>query len=160
MWPSVVHAKGPHVEPAYVGIHQDRRVENADDPDCGRQGVKRRWIYVRELGHLPLVVFREALPDKLQDMPRRCGVHHLWVGRLPGLALGQHHALQGRARNRQAGLQSAESPRQGRHCGGRLAAPLDVHQRRDSLDVVMRCEGGRCREVGLVDRAAHQGHAS
>ena len=42
---------------------------------------------------------------------------------------------------------------------GRLGASLIVHQRRDSLDVVMRCEGGRSHEVGLVDRAAHQGHA-
>ena len=33
-------------------------------------------------------------------------------------------------------------------------------QRRDSRDIAMRYEGGRSREVGLVDRAAHQGHAS
>ena len=100
MPPGVVLAKGTHVDPTYVGIRQDHRVPNADDPDCGRQGVQRRWIYVRELSRLPLVILWETLLDELQNMPRRSGVHHLRVGRLPGLALGPNHALQGRARYR------------------------------------------------------------
>ena len=66
----------------------------------------------------------------------------------------------GTFRYRKNGLQAAESLQQGCHRGGCFVAPLYVHRRRDPLDVVRRCGGGHSREVGLVDRAAHQGHAS
>ena len=52
----MVLAEGPHVEPAYVSIRQDRRVQATDNPDGGWQGV-----YVWELRRLPVV--RKALPD-------------------------------------------------------------------------------------------------
>ena len=106
--PGVVLAKGTHVEPTYVGVRQDRRVQDADHPDSGRQGIQRRRIHIQELRRLPVVIFWEALPDELQDEPRRRGVYDLRVGRLLGRALTAHHALQGRARHRQAGPRPAE----------------------------------------------------
>ena len=93
-------------------------------------------------------------------MPRRREVHHRRVRRLPGLALSAQHAPQGRARHRLAGPRSAKGLQQGRHRGGRLAAALDVHQGGDPLDGVVGRDGGRGREVGLMDRAAHHRHAA
>ena len=65
MPPGVVRAEGTNVEPRYVGICRDRWVHNAEDPDCGRQWVQRRGIYVRELSRLPLVILRETLPERV-----------------------------------------------------------------------------------------------
>ena len=69
----MVLSKGSHVVPTHAGIRQDRRVQDADDPDGGWHGVQRRRIHVRELRRLAVVILREALPDELQDVPRRCG---------------------------------------------------------------------------------------
>ena len=156
----MVFAENTHMGAAHVGITPNCWVQDANHPDRGRQGVKRRGVHIRDLGCLPLVVFRETLPKELQYVSRRSGVHHLRAGRLPGLALGPDHALQGRARHGKASFRAAESLQQGRQCGGRFAASLSVHQCRDPLDAVMRCDGGRSRKVNLADRAAHQGHAS
>ena len=97
------------------------------------------------------------------DAPRRVAIRawagggsHLRTGRLLGLALGLAHTLQGHARYRKASFRAADSLKQGRN---RVATSLDVHLHRDLLDAVMRCDGGHSDKVGLVDRAAHQGHA-
>ena len=158
--PGVVFAESTHMEAAHLGIRRNRWVQEADDPDSGRQRVQRRGIHIRELSRLPPIVFPETLPDEWQYMPRRSGVHLLRAGRLPRLALGPDHALQGRAGHRKVSFRAAEGLHQGRHCGGRFAASLDVHQRCDPLDAVMCYDGGRGSKVGLVDRAATQGQVS
>ena len=68
--------------------------------------------------------------------------------------------MQGSARQRKASFSAAESLQHGRQRGGRLAAIMDLHQRRDPLDAVMRRDASLSRNVGLVDHAAHKRHTS
>ena len=71
MPPSVVLCKGPRLEPTQVDICQDRRVQDADAPERGWQGLQRRRVHVRDLSRLLVLRLQETLPDEMQDVPHR-----------------------------------------------------------------------------------------